>query len=309
MHVRFYAGVPLIDSNNFALGTLCIVDSNYRVISDDQKTQLKIIANQIVKLMELRRVQIKLKENYQELSSLTQKNIEQQYLLENALKEAAKLSAIGELSASIAHEIKNSLFIISATCETLETFLGSSSEDLKSQVKYSIVDINENLERVDKIIKGLSNNSRIVKDEFKPVKIKQVIDNSIALVSGKLKKNGVNVSTSLGSEEVEVFGRHSDIGQVLVNLISNSVDAISELHIKDKWIKIEVLQDDEKTKISVIDCGGGISEEISESLFDSFFTTKEIGKGTGLGLSISKKLLKIIKGFYIMKRTGKTRLL
>lgn len=97
-----------------------------------------------------------------------------------------------ELSASIAHEIKNPLFMIGSTCELLEMFLDLSCADFKKTVKSSISDINENLERVDQIIKGLSNNSRTIKDEFKSIKIKRVIENSIALVSGKLKKISLN---------------------------------------------------------------------------------------------------------------------
>lgn len=87
------------------------------------------------------------------------------------------------------------------------------------------------------------------------------------------------------------MGRHSDLSQVVVNLISNALDAISELKDRNQWIKICATEDGNYVKISVIDCGNGIEQKVVDNIFNSFFTTKEVGKGTGLGLSISKKVI------------------
>jgi C4-dicarboxylate-specific signal transduction histidine kinase len=78
----------------------------------------------------------------------------------------------------------------------------------------------------------------------------------------------------------------------LINLINNSIDAVSSLKQKDKWININTEKVGETVRISVTDCGMGIPSQVVESMFNSFYTTKESGKGTGLGLSISTKIIK-----------------
>ena len=80
------------------------------------------------------------------------------------------------------------------------------------------------------------------------------------------------------------------ISQVLLNLLSNSIDAVQKL--PEKWIHIEVLSTEQHLKIRVTDSGSGISQDLAQKIFQPFFTTKDIGKGTGLGLSISDGIIK-----------------
>lgn len=274
-NIRFYAGIPLIDSEGFTLGTLCVIDTKENSLSDLQQKQLKVMAQQVVKIMELRKTNLKIKENYKELFDLSKKNIEQKKQLEQALDQAAKLSVIGELAASIVHEIKNPLFIIGTTCEILYSGCENDNSPLSFQVKESVKSIDDCLDRVDKIIKGLSKNSRTVKDEFKQVVVLEVISDCLAMMSGKIKKQKVDIKINCDSK-LSVFGRHSDLSQVVVNLISNALDAISDLKDRNKWIKIFAIEDKEYVKISIIDCGDGIEKKVVDSIFNSFLQLKKL---------------------------------
>jgi signal transduction histidine kinase len=84
--------------------------------------------------------------------------------------------------------------------------------------------------------------------------------------------------------------RDVQIGQVLLNLLQNAFDAVTE-RPEEKWIRIEVAVQDGSVVFSVIDSGPGIPEELKPRIMEPFFTTKEVGKGTGLGLSLSRKIV------------------
>jgi signal transduction histidine kinase len=178
-HVRFYAGVPLIDSAGMALGTLCVINTEPGVLSADQIIQLKMLASQVIKLMELRKANLQIQKDYSEMSILSSKYINQQKQLEEALDNAAKLSAIGEIAASIAHEIRNPLHIVGMESELLASLSESKQSPLEESVFSSITNIDQALDRINGIIKGLTINSRLVKDEFQNVEIKSVIDDCL----------------------------------------------------------------------------------------------------------------------------------
>jgi signal transduction histidine kinase len=92
----------------------------------------------------------------------------------------------------------------------------------------------------------------------------------------------------------EIACRPIELGQVFINLLNNSFDAISDLEEKVIWIKIHQIQN--SIRISFIDSGKGIPQEIERRMFDPFFTTKPVGKGVGIGMSISKKIIEMHRG-------------
>ena len=93
----------------------------------------------------------------------------------------------------------------------------------------------------------------------------------------------------IGNQDLEFDCRPTQISQVLVSLINNSLDATRDL--PEKWIEIQMEDQNGKIRITVTDSGNGIPEGIANKIMNPFFTTKEIGKGTGLGLSISKGII------------------
>lgn len=206
-------------------------------------------------------------------------NIERTKSLQNS-----KLASLGELSASIAHEINNPLAVISATLSLLEKYKNDPqmiSEKLEKAIRAT--------DRIIKIVSGLKKFSHMSTDA--PFEIKDlslIVNESLALVDSKLQLHAVSIHPEL-KPDMFILCNDVEIEQVIVNLINNSIDAIKKY--ENKWIKIILSSSETDVFLDIIDAGHGLSPEIQKKLFEPFFTTKPIGEGTGLGLSISKGIL------------------
>ena len=203
---------------------------------------------------------------------------------------AGKKAALGEMAGGIAHEINNPLAIISG-----------QTQKLKLLSKIGKIDSESLNDSADKILKTIDRLSRIVyalrafsRDDSKIDKsasnIIQIIDDSLALCSEKIKNSGVELKTRYLAEELHSFCNSVQISQVIVNLISNAYDAINSQEAP--WISIDVYAEKEEIIIKITDSGDGIPEEIQEKIMQPFFTTKEVGHGTGIGLSLSHGIIK-----------------
>lgn len=208
--------------------------------------------------------------------------------LQQALIESAKMSALGEMASGVAHEINNPLGIIQAKANQLLKKAQKNTlttEILKSELEKIV---NTTL-RIERIIKGLRSYARSSeKDPFESTKLSNIVQNVIELSSEKLKSSNIRFDVDI-IPDIEIECRLAQIEQVLLNLISNSHDAVEKL--EDKWIRLEFRILDLKVQFILIDSGHGISKHLIDKIMQPFFTTKEVGKGTGLGLSISKGLI------------------
>lgn len=196
----------------------------------------------------------------------------------------AKMTALGEMAAGVAHEINNPLMIISGNIENamakIEAQKFSSNDALGTLKK-----IQDTTNRISKIVSGLRSFSRNgEKDPQQPTKLSKIIFDTLGLCSEKFRKNGVNIEVS-EAPEINIDCRGVQISQVILNLLNNSFDAIEDL--PEKWIKLSFSTENGQVKIRIIDSGLGIRPEIVNKIVQPFFTTKAIGKGTGLGLSVS----------------------
>jgi C4-dicarboxylate-specific signal transduction histidine kinase len=122
------------------------------------------------------------------------------------------------------------------------------------------------------------------------VSVKDFFDDVSYLYNQRLKNNNVNLEApeEFPSDWI-IKCKIVPLGQVVYNLVSNALDAISE-H-ENPWVRINVEEKGDELEFSVTDCGNGITKEAEEKIFQPFFTTKEVGKGTGLGLAISQGTL------------------
>ena len=196
----------------------------------------------------------------------------------------AKLASLGEMSAGIAHEINNPLTIIGSTARILWKY-HDDPEKLAQKAKTIEVAV----ERMAKIVRGLRKFSRSSpSSEMKAHKLEAIVQESITLVESKSKTEGVPIYFS-GTFDGFIFCDEVEIQQVMVNLISNAIDAVKTLG--ERWVKINLSIEADRAVMHVRDSGSGIPPEIVEKLFLPFFTTKEVGEGTGLGLSIVKGIL------------------
>jgi signal transduction histidine kinase len=203
---------------------------------------------------------------------------------------AAKLASLGEMAASIAHEINNPLAIIHGSAEQLSREFNKESitKDRGEKVLSKIIETTERISKIVRSLKTLSRNGD--KDPFSNFILKDVIDDCIEISRQKFYENQITLEIGTIPKDLSIHGQQVQISQVLMNLISNASHAIENEPLP-RWIKITMDQSEHFIELKVIDSGHGIPEIISERIMEPFFTTKDVGKGTGLGLSISKSII------------------
>jgi two-component system NtrC family sensor kinase len=235
---------------------------------------LKIQADNLEKIVEERTL---------ELENQTLKNI-----------NSSRLAAVGELASGIAHEINNPLAVISGQVMKIKRNINTKED---SVVSASLEKINQMISRIVKIINGLKIVSRDGKsDPLIDFSVVKMIDEINAVIEDKIKSANITLLITIDPTITNAYGREVQISQVLVNLINNSVDAISTSD--ERWIKLAVIDSGDYLRFEITDSGRGIPHDILNKIMLPFFTTKEIGKGTGLGLSISSGIIKAHGGIF-----------
>lgn len=218
---------------------------------------------------------------------------------QSRMASSARLSALGEMAGGIAHEINNPLAIINLRTHQLAQM--ARKGPLKTDdVLDMTTGIEETVARISKIVKSLQIVAReSEQDPMELVPLKTIINDTLDLCSERMKKHGIEIVIDNGIENVDLECRRVQISQVLINLLNNAFDALHE--VDEKRIKISARKlnsdPDDHIEISITDNGGGIPRELTQKIFQPFFTTKGPGKGTGLGLSISKGTIEAHDGF------------
>lgn len=197
--------------------------------------------------------------------------------MENQLAFSEKLSTLGEMTSVIMHEINNPITTVSLLCEEL------LEETQENSTKKFTIEIKNNLKILHDILKGIKKLST-QNNECKELNIKNVVNQSLIVARGKLKKSNISINVDI-TENFTMKASETEMLQVFLNLINNSCDAINDLN--EKFIKI--IQ--KENQLLFIDSGKGIDDSIKGKLLNKFFSTKEVGKGSGLGLHISKQIL------------------
>ncbi len=221
--------------------------------------------------------------------------------------ETSRLSSLGEMAGSIAHEINNPLTIIQGHAIKLKR-LANKEKLTSEEVLKSSENINNVIIRITNIIQSLKNLSR--NDEnapFKKVFTDDLIKDAIYLSEQKFKRNGIEIIYTNNASGSAVLCRRVEISRIIINLLNNAFDALMEVKQPTKQIQIVVDSSPSFTSISVMDNGPGIPQELLVKIMDPFFTTKEVGSGTGLGLSMSQKIAKQHNGsLSVQSAPGKT---
>lgn len=207
------------------------------------------------------------------------------------LVQAGKLAALGQMSAALSHEFNQPLAAVKAYAENAATFL---DRDRPGDARENITLISKMADRMATISKHLRNFARRPQDRTAPVPLLAILDDALDLMAPRLGAAGARVVYERPSGAITVMGGQVRLQQVLVNLLSNALDAM-ELRA-EPVIEIAVISDGNRRRVEVRDHGPGIGADALEHLFDPFFTTKSPGKGLGLGLSISYNIVRDFGG-------------
>ncbi|WP_270728574.1 sensor histidine kinase [Shimia sp. Alg240-R146] len=205
------------------------------------------------------------------------------------LVQAGKLSALGQMSAGISHELNQPLMAIQTFAENGERFLERGNEDKAGE---NLGRIGQMATRMARIIKNLRAFARNESEPMGRVNLITVIDQAVELSGSRLRQEGVTLDWD-GGPAVHALGGEVRLGQVFVNLINNAADAMADSPTRHIEIVVESAP---RLAVHVMDSGPGIAEP--DRIFDPFYTTKEVGsaEGMGLGLSISYGLVQSFGG-------------
>ncbi len=237
---------------------------------------------------------------------------------QSQLVQAEKMASLGQLTAGIAHEIKNPLNFVNnfaqLSTELTDEFvekLDANADKTIAEVRYELNDlladlrtnnakINEHGKRADSIVKSMMQHARGGKGECQPTDVNALVEEYINLtyhgMRAKVLDFNVSIERDFGKIDGKVEMVPQEIGRVLLNLLGNAFDAVREQKqpadgAYSPKVTVATRSVNGHVEIRVSDNGCGIPDELREKIFEPFFTTKPTGSGTGLGLSLSYDII------------------
>ena len=206
------------------------------------------------------------------------------------LIQSSKMTALGELSASLVHEISQPLTVIRGLTHGM---LRTTDENAECHSKIRI--IGDAAARMEKIVKHLRTFSRSEPPALYPLDINSVVKDALLILNDHLLSHSIETVLDLSPVPL-ALGNPNRLEQVIINLVTNARDAMPNGGVLTMSTRDEAMDGRRLIRLMVKDSGIGIPEEVIDRVFDPFFTTKDTGKGTGLGLSISLGIVREHKG-------------
>ncbi len=233
--------------------------------------------------------------------ALRAKNAELQ-TMSGQLWHAAKLASVGELAASIAHELNNPLATVSLRVDSL---LSQAAESDPSHRPLSIVA--EEVERMGNLVSNLLQFSRRRDSQVSTIDVSLEIKSTLELLHNHLRNRNIEVSLEISSEAKMVQADRQQLRQVFLNVLTNAADAMLEGgRLTIRCIPCTLDRETDAMRIEFRDTGKGIPKADLPNVTEPFFTTKPEGKGTGLGLAICKRIVQEHGGnFEITSEAGR----
>ncbi|WP_298185685.1 ATP-binding protein [uncultured Pseudomonas sp.] len=210
---------------------------------------------------------------------------------QDGLVHAAKMAALGQMSAAMAHEINQPLTAMQMQLGSLRLLLDSGRQD----------DVREGLQRIDSLLQRIAGLTGHLKTFARKspsglserLCLSEVLEQTLQLLAPRLRSEQVQLHTEVDST-ARVLGDAIRLEQVLLNLLNNALDAMAGSEVRQLHVRIE--RQAQQCVLSIADSGGGIAAEALAHVFEPFFTTKPVGSGLGLGLAVSYGIVRELGG-------------
>jgi signal transduction histidine kinase len=312
-----YLGYPIRWPGGKPFGTICVLDCKTNSYSEKYKrlithfrdiveTHLEIIYTEAKRREELERlvdertaslqvaIAQQIEANHRVLSEINERKKTEESLrkAQDDLARISRITTMGELAATIAHEVNQPLFgILTNGNACLHWLAGveSNSQNLE-EARQAVERIIRDGKRASDVILRLRNFFKASGAEKTRLKINEVVEGIVMLVRHELERNHILVRMDLFERLPTVQGDSVQLQQVLLNLILNAADAVADVVDRAREITVTTRPESGGVRVEVKDNGVGIEKEKLESIFQPFYTTK--ANGMGLGLSISRSIIK-----------------
>jgi len=282
--VHSFLGVPMV-SKEETIGVLSIYGEKAHHFAQQEMRLLSTIANQAALAIERARLHEKVREYAEELEQLVQERTEELMAIQVDLLQSAKLAALGQLAAGVAHELNNPLGAISAYLELLQEEM-----ELGSRETEYVKRIEKRIQQATKIVSELRSVGITSEPTRQTVDINDILRETLSLVERRLSLQQTELQKDMTPNLPQIHADPDRLEQVFINIITNASQAMGEggtLRVASRESR-----NGEWVEIIFADTGEGIAKEHLGKIFDPFFTTRSPGEGMGLGLSLSLRHIK-----------------
>ena len=210
--------------------------------------------------------------------------------METQLDVASRLTAISHITGGVAHEIKNPLNAISLHLDLLRAQLDGPEEDVGAELDI----LSKEVRRLDRVVKTFLDFSRPVDVKLEEIDLVGLAREVADLMTPQAKLAGIAMEFTSDTPTAEIKGDPDMLKQMILNLVMNSLDAMTDAKTVNGYLRLTVTQDNESVRLQVSDNGPGIPREMRAKVFQLYFTTKP--KGSGIGLAMTYRAVQLHNG-------------
>ncbi len=282
--VHAFLGVPMI-SREKTVGILSIYGGEPHQFREEEVRLLSTVANQTAVAFERARLHEKIKREARELEQLVQERTKELMAMQVELLQSAKLAALGQLAAGVAHELNNPLGAISGYLELLQEGVELGPQGIEYMER-----IDKRIQQAAKIVAELKSLGTPSEPAWRIVDVNDILEETLALVERRLSLHQIKLQRDITPDLPLMHADPDRLEQVFINLITNARQAMEDRGT----LKVTSRESGNGEWVEIIfaDTGEGIAKEHLGKIFDPFFTTRSPGEAMGLGLSLSLRHIK-----------------